>query len=84
MQTAFSVMPLGLLYDPTSFPHHSAASRAFDDFRVRRRLDGIPKLDESALAVARFQRDADIFALLHMEQTKHRKKYRLLEDQSFK
>ena len=84
MQTAFSAMPLGLLYDPTSFPHHSAASRAFDDFRARRRLDGIPKLNESALAAARFQRDADIFALLHMEQTKHRKKYRLLEDQSFK
>ena len=84
MQTAFSAMPLGLLYDPTSFPHHSAASRAFDDFRARRRLDRIPKLNESALATARFQRDADILALLHMEQTKHRKKYRLLEDQSFK
>ena len=82
-QTAFSSKQ-AVVYDPTSFPHHSAASRAFEDARARLRRTELSMPGAQSLATARFRRDADAFALLHVEQTKHRKKYRLLEDRSFK
>ena len=56
-------MPVGLLYDPSTFPHHSAPSREWEAHRVGRHRPAGPLTDETARA-GTFRRRPDALAVL--------------------
>lgn len=63
-QTALSAMPIGLLHDPSHFPHHSKTTRAWEDARRARQNRPALPLDDTGSATGRYQRAAEMLAIL--------------------